>query len=82
MEVQHPTKGAVRDSECYLPWTTRRAFGYVLLTKEPGQTIDGMIDDVLTEWLNKNHPNMIRFIEEQQEREAQFRSSLKSEKPF
>ncbi len=81
MNIDHPTSGPIRDTSVYLPWQTRKAFGYLLL-RESGGTIDGLIDGVLTEWLKANHPTIVQFIDEQQDREKQFRKSLEAKKPF
>ena len=71
--------GDFRPDAIYVRRETRRALYYIPL--EPDQTIDSLCDNIVSDWVRKNHPQIILHLSEQSEADKKFRDSY-HKKPF
>lgn len=62
-----------RPDAIYVERQTRRGFYYV--PRPEGETVDGLINRILTEWLADQHPGIVRHLKEQAEADKQFRDN-------
>lgn len=71
---------SIRSDAIYVRWNVRKAFTY--LRRDQDEPIDQLIDKVLSEWLEKNHPNILKHLKEQWDQDKAFREGYKAQPPF
>lgn len=69
-----------RPDSIYVRRNTRKALSYIWM--EPPETIDGLCDKIISDWLKQHHPKIIEHLENQKETDDQFREIYKQKPPF
>lgn len=69
----------IRSDNLYVSWQTRKGMIFAAL-KTPEMTMDGLVDGILWGWLTDNHPEIVKYLQEQQEAENSFREKMRHEK--
>lgn len=64
---------AVRSNEIYVEWITKKAFTYLL--HDSDETVDSLINKVLSDWLKANHPKVLEHLKAQWEKDVDFKKA-------
>lgn len=73
------TTAPIRDDSVYVSWQTRKALGYI--PRAEGETVDGLAERVLIEWMQKNYPEVLKHLSEQGVADKAFRETVKRKEP-
>lgn len=69
---QSTTATGIRSDQVFVEWQTRRGFFYV--PREEGETVDGIINQILKDWLATKHPRIVEHLKAQAEAEKNFKA--------
>ena len=73
------TTGPIRSEVIYVPWRLRKALGYVAGAQ--GTTREYLAEQILTTWMDQNHPNIGLYLDKREKEEKEFQKSI-SNIPF
>lgn len=69
----------VRPNTIFISWQSKKALDYI--AKATGQNRDEIAEQVLADWIQANHPNVVAFLRQRYEQDKQFIKDLKATLP-
>lgn len=79
--MSDPIKHMLRSDSVYLSRRVRRALAYVPRNEEVHSCPDALADDIIAEWLQVHYPQILNFLDGQEQNDKVFRETLKPKTP-